>query len=91
MGADGAQRALGDLRTWRVAADAVENGGFPVLVKPGDIVSGMTPAHDWADVGLWVDAFAPDRKPAEVDAPASWGAAAGAKAYSIGSPGSPTR
>ena len=76
-GGDGAT-ALGDLNTWRVATDSNadgkltsddENGGFPVLVKDGDAVVGMQPASDWSDVGLWVDAFAPNKKPAEEPAP----------------------
>lgn len=68
LNADGTQKALGDLKTWRAAKDtdgdgkltsADENRGFPVPVKDGD-AAGMQPAADWGDVGLWVDAFGTD-------------------------------
>ena len=86
--ADGTQKALDALTVWRKAANDSENGGYPVLVDPGATgdAAHLQPAANWGEVGAWVNAFAPDRKPAEVDAPASWGKPEGAKAYAIASP-----
>ena len=56
LSADGTQKAFGDLKTWRMAADG-ENNGFPVPCKDGESLGA---ASDWGDVGAWVDAFGTD-------------------------------
>ena len=56
LSADGTQKAFGDLKTWRMAADG-ENNGFPVPCKDGESLGA---ASNWGDVGAWVDAFGTD-------------------------------
>lgn len=60
-GGKGASTPLSALTTWRKAKLPSENNGYPVLCDAGEK---MDAASDWSDVGLWVDAFATEKKPA---------------------------
>ena len=66
-GGDGTQELAG-LATWRKAKDAGENTGYPVLCAAGE---SMDAAADWAEVGAWVDVFAPLLQPSAGDGTAT--------------------